>query len=474
MRIVPCCRVVPEKFPVRAPASAIALGICALLWWAGCSQAPDDGSQKPPEKQTTPSATVGKPAGDAVAAYRSFVDAFNRKDVNAYFGAYKSPVDCFYNRADTPVDFVREKRKVSLDVGSKSRWATERLEVVGEQAVKVLLHEVATTGSGGKDIRGDRRIVMELVNGEWKIAAETDQSASKCLARVWPQQKPEIPSAASRVGLQAEPQTVYEKKGEQSFGEYTVRTFYNEEEMLGKMEILQNGKTVHSMEGGKFKVGLLSDDETLKSLGADLSKINNSLVAMGKDITGDGTHDLVVAEWSGGAHCCATYLVFELGQRLKQIATLSCGDGSEGAFEDVDGNGSLEFITCDSVFSYWPEWLQVSFAESPCPEVILKYDGGKYALARDLMRKPAPSDAEMKALVNRVLENETWKEGNPPPELWQTMLDLIYTGHNNFATKFLDSAWPSRVKGKAHFLAEFRKNLLQSPYGQEFDAVKAE
>ena len=44
------------------------------------------------------------------------------------------------------------------------------------------------------------------------------------------------------------------------------------------------------------------------------------------------------------------------------------------------------------------------------------------------------------------------------------MLDLIYTGHDEEAWKFLDDAWPPKVHGKDAFARDFRAQLAKSPY----------
>jgi hypothetical protein len=44
------------------------------------------------------------------------------------------------------------------------------------------------------------------------------------------------------------------------------------------------------------------------------------------------------------------------------------------------------------------------------------------------------------------------------------MLDLIYTGNEELAWQFLDLVWPPQKQGKALFIRDFKKKLLESEY----------
>jgi hypothetical protein len=53
------------------------------------------------------------------------------------------------------------------------------------------------------------------------------------------------------------------------------------------------------------------------------------------------------------------------------------------------------------------------------------------------------------------------------------MLDLIYSGHDAEAWKFLDAAWPPKVSGKDSFARDFRAQLAKSPYWPAVTAMNA-
>jgi len=60
--------------------------------------------------------------------------------------------------------------------------------------------------------------------------------------------------------------------------------------------------------------------------------------ATGVDFTGTGP--ALVSEWSGGAHCCYTFHVFQLGDSFKALPAIPLLDADESAFvrrPDVKG-----------------------------------------------------------------------------------------------------------------------------------------
>ena len=271
----------------------------------------------------------------------------------------------------------------------------------------------------------------------------------------------------------------------QSFGNYEVRIYRNDDSGEGLLKIMRNGKVVFSEEGISYRLGLIYKDMP-----------EDKLVKIGNDITGDGQPNLVVSHWSGGAHCCFSYYVFNIGKDFKLLDVIDGGDNDLSKFIDVDNDGKLEFVGNDWTFAYWNE----CFAGSPAPSIVLKYKDGKYRLASDLMKKPLPSKEEenkvMQEIQNRLkqLREDTAEERKKPyagmdlrvgadtgyfgwikngvivpAPVWGHMLDLIYTGHPKEAWIFLDKIMPGNSLEKKQFIADFRKQLSESPY---WDSIK--
>ncbi len=205
----------------------------------------------------------------------------------------------------------------------------------------------------------------------------------------------------------------------------------------------------------------------------------------GTDINADGIPDIIVEFYSGGAHCCYEYALYSLRDNLKVYATLYGGD-SPLEFKDIDDDDNYEVVGKDWTFAYWHE----CFAASPAPEIILRYEKGRFRLAEDLMRIPPPNkdtitkNADM--LRRDVIENRVRMTTEPVPDgyirlddpttswhwdsrLWWGMLDLIYTGNGDLAWKYCDLYWSDQEEpifpaDKKKFLREFKNNLSRSPY----------
>ncbi|MHC1741501.1 MAG: hypothetical protein AB9873_00550 [Syntrophobacteraceae bacterium] len=240
---------------------------------------------------------------------------------------------------------------------------------------------------------------------------------------------------------------------ERVFGDYTLRIAHvlNDQGSRGTFEVLQNGQKIYSRNGHRFAFGhVYSDEPTL----------DNELVAIGKDITGNGVPNLVVSEWSGGAHCCFVFHVYELGPSFREVAVIEAGHGDFSHFANVDGVDGLEFVTADWTFANW----RTGFAQSPAPRVVLRFKDGAYTLASDLMAKPKPSPESLQAEARQVRSDPAWSQKEQPPVLWDVMLRLIYGGNGSLAREFLDKAWPLTISGKEAFYQDFRNTLSQSPY----------
>lgn len=190
-----------------------------------------------------------------------------------------------------------------------------------------------------------------------------------------------------------------------------------------------------------------------------------TLVKATPDKTDDGTPDVAVSYYSGGAHCCSTVYFIELGERVRVAAEVAGGNVPVLAVGRAAGGG-LRLETGDNTFAYW----LTSFAESPIPTIIYEFRGGELRPTPDAMRKPAPSlqklQQEARAVRARLsLEPYTGEaESGFGVAFWGRMLDLIYSGHEALAWQYLDLAWPIKKPGKALFRADFERLLSKSPF----------
>jgi hypothetical protein len=187
-------------------------------------------------------------------------------------------------------------------------------------------------------------------------------------------------------------------------------------------------------------------------------------IANGTDVTGRGEPDMIVSLYTGGAHCCWIHYVFELEPQFKLLATLNDSDDDGARFERFK-DGHYYYITADWTFGYWP----TCFACSPSALVALHWtddkNGGGFHLAVDKMQTPAPTTAEwnkeLSAAQKAVGAGDADSIGTT---MWQTVLNLIYTGHSDLAWKFVDALGPKAQQSPFPSLADFCSMLKTSPY----------
>ncbi len=178
---------------------------------------------------------------------------------------------------------------------------------------------------------------------------------------------------------------------------------------------------------------------------------------IGTDLTGDGVPEVVVEAYTGGLHCCTQAIVLSLGDSVADLGLIDGADG-EIEFVDVDGDSLPEVRLSDFRFAYWRDY---AFVETEAPTVILKFQGGGFRPACDLMRDDPPDE---RTLRQRAAElSRGWVAGDPPPDLYGYAVDLVYAGNADAAWRFLDMAWPEQVEGKADFLRDLRDRLAGGP-----------
>jgi hypothetical protein len=194
------------------------------------------------------------------------------------------------------------------------------------------------------------------------------------------------------------------------------------------------------------------------------SNYNFPAIANGTDLTGRGHPDMIVSEYSGGAHCCMTHYVFELEPQFKLLATLYDADDDMAHFRRA-ADGRYDYITADWTFAYWPD----CFACSPSALVTLRWiddkNAGGFHLAFDKMQKPAPTQAQWNRALSEAQKAAKNHDINSiGTTMWQTVLNLIYSGHSDLAWKFVDSLGPKAQQKPLPTLSDFCSLLKKSLY----------
>jgi hypothetical protein len=261
---------------------------------------------------------------------------------------------------------------------------------------------------------------------------------------------------------------------------YEVRLVKSVDEEKAYLLIKKNGRLKTAIAGTGAQAGGFTFKDDSRDAESPADKSSALLFKNTPDKTGDGVPDIAVEYYSGGAHCCFSTLFFELGPTLKEVPALDT-QSSQLVAIGKNPNGGLRFATYDQAFAYW----LTSFAESPSPRVVLEFRNGGLIPNFDLMRKAAPTPLKLKAMAaakraEMNLEPYTGVhdigpgDGYSGPVFWDVMIDLIYTGHEDLAWKFLELVWPPQKKGKELFISDFKSQLGRSQFWQAIKGQKAE
>lgn len=194
-------------------------------------------------------------------------------------------------------------------------------------------------------------------------------------------------------------------------------------------------------------------------------------------LLGGRGRQLVVETYSGGAHCCYEYHVFDLGPRFRKLFDGGAYSADEVGYEmkliDVDGDGVYEFA--QNVMSF--DYFYVSHASSVFPELVFAYDRRRGAyrpanraharyLLRDITRKESAA-AELNARLER--EGYARREGGGRDFQFEekyfnavvgVVLDYIYAGREAEGWAYFDKNY--RLPNKPQLRRDMRGKLSES------------
>jgi hypothetical protein len=258
----------------------------------------------------------------------------------------------------------------------------------------------------------------------------------------------------------------------ETIADYTVSIYSNPGCGGSYFDLTRSGHTLYTsypLCDAILRVGALDPDDH-----------DERILQPGADLTGNGHPDLVVTGFTGGANCCLSFYIFQIGHEFRTLGVIRELDADHATphFVRLEPGKGVQIVLHDWTFAGW----HANWGDSPAPLVILEYRNGRFRPARSLMNQPAPPAGLLESKANRVrldAMSENFNDPAPrwpgvklPPALWATMLNLIYSGHATLAWKFADHAWPPRVSGRALFLDQFRERLRQSPYYRDLMAMQ--
>lgn len=89
-----------------------------------------------------------------------------------------------------------------------------------------------------------------------------------------------------------------------------------------------------------------------------------------------GEKQLVISQYTGGAHCCSRYWIYELTPRFRLLFrsldfdTLGYSE-TEEIFQNIDNDADLEIVDHTPAFHYFDD---LAFVSSPVPTLLFNYD----------------------------------------------------------------------------------------------------
>ncbi len=183
------------------------------------------------------------------------------------------------------------------------------------------------------------------------------------------------------------------------------------------------------------------------------------------ELLGKGSKQLIVFTYSGGAHCCYDYVIYNLKPTLRVLYDSNKYDsanvvGNELVPIDIDGDGILEFYQDVMAFDYMGA---AGHAGATFPPAIFRYDihARKYVPATKHF--PDFVIKQLESLMAMVESRETGQDALDEYLVRTRFLFMVYAGRQDEAWKYLDEEYKSK-NGKGYqekFKEQFRKEFKE-------------
>jgi len=220
----------------------------------------------------------------------------------------------------------------------------------------------------------------------------------------------------------SQPAPAWKLSQEKNYPFYKVQIFVKENSSspLG----IESGKLVISDSQGKVlyqTIGMLFSIDPLK--------IFSTPPPQPLDLDHDGAEDLLIQNFSGGAHCCYSYQLFSLSKTLKNIGSIKLLDcGEQLKLQDLNQDGTLEILTCNPSFTYLPK---IPYSESPFPPMVFKIDQERWV--NQDAKYPQVFYADIEERKKELAANTDNRS-----DILQIVLDYLLSGHEAEAWKTFD------------------------------------
>ncbi|MFQ6083315.1 MAG: hypothetical protein ACE5WD_08145 [Candidatus Aminicenantia bacterium] len=180
------------------------------------------------------------------------------------------------------------------------------------------------------------------------------------------------------------------------------------------------------------------------------------------DITGDGTTEIIITTYSGGAHCCETSYIYSLKEKLENILIFNYMGHYNFIKEikDLNGDGVKEIIVNDGRFDYFDEF---SHAGSPMFNQVLCYRDNRY---RECIKEfPEFIEKKLQELIFPELEpiENDRLESVIKPQVIEIYAYFILLGREKKGWQKLMAISPDSIKT---WLIKYRKEIIEEMKGE--------
>jgi hypothetical protein len=155
-------------------------------------------------------------------------------------------------------------------------------------------------------------------------------------------------------------------------------------------------------------------------------------------LLGSNRKQLVISQYTGGAHCCNRYWIYELTPRFRLLFRSQHFDTigyseAEKLFQNIDSDSDLEIVDRSPAFHYFDG---LAFVSSPQPTLIFdynrrtrKFEVGNRRFANYLLKDQAASIAESQTL-------RTTNQSQHRVDSLVLFLNCVYAGKEQIGWKY--------------------------------------
>ena len=188
-----------------------------------------------------------------------------------------------------------------------------------------------------------------------------------------------------------------------------------------------------------------TDSLSLISKGKTYATYRDEMVGMDActDLTGDGVPEVILSQYSGGAHCCTVAQVYSLTTPPRKLLDVGLLDSAGFDVVQLD-SGAKELVTGDWRFAYA---YGLSFAESPAVTQIFGYRNGQYV----------DVTSEYPQVLLKGLEPDPDVENGEVLYIYAT---YVMAGQGQKAEAYLRQLAPRTRQWLENYAPDIRQNLL--------------